>query len=110
MGNVTAHGGSSTLSSSSYTYDYFGLAGRKGAWHGLETVTAARAEVGIEEPRQVGQGSEDVEVLHGRVSSVECQEQSQGSTPTSPRSLFPEGVPKKGVCMPPKETRDDMHK
>ena len=28
-----------------YTFDYFGLAGQKGAWRGLEEVEAARAEV-----------------------------------------------------------------
>lgn len=29
----------------SYTFDYFGLAGKRGAWRGLEGIEAARAEV-----------------------------------------------------------------
>lgn len=29
----------------SYTFDYFGIAGQRGAWRGLEDVTAARWEV-----------------------------------------------------------------
>lgn len=39
--------GGSNDSDAPYTFDYFGLAGQRGVWRGLESVSAARAEVGF---------------------------------------------------------------
>ncbi|CAM9755772.1 unnamed protein product, partial [Pylaiella littoralis] len=101
-----------------YTFDYFGLAGQKGAWRGLQDVTTARAEMGIETPkaqnnarnqRVVGK-QEGAGVAGGAgVGGGGGKGGGGGGTAGAPGSLLPEGVPAKGVCSPGKETRDDLH-
>lgn len=75
----------------SYSYDYFGLAGNRGVWRGLESVAAARGEAGV----------------------VSLHDASHSNTPAAGcpplKSLTREGV-QEVVCNPIKATRGDLHR
>ncbi|CAN0532444.1 unnamed protein product, partial [Ectocarpus sp. 12 AP-2014] len=115
-------------SDASYTFDYFGLAGQRGVWRGLESVSAARAEVGIEAKKDNdddrnsnkqasatgGDGGNEAQSAAGETESESGRGRGAGGDGAKgrrggPGSLLPERVPAKGVCSPPKETRDDLH-
>ncbi|CBJ28632.1 hypothetical protein Esi_0110_0069 [Ectocarpus siliculosus] len=127
-GAVGGGNGGSNGSDASYTFDYFGLAGQRGVWRGLEAVSAARAEVGIEATKDNddghnsnkqasatgSRGGNEAQSAAGETESESGRGRGAGGGGArgrrgEPGSLLPERVPAKGVCSPPKETRDDLH-
>ncbi|CAB1105905.1 unnamed protein product [Ectocarpus sp. CCAP 1310/34] len=126
-GAVVGGRGGSNGSDASYTFDYFGLAGQRGVWRGLESISAARAEVGIEATKDNdddqnsnkqasagGGGGNEAKSAAGETESESGRARGAGGGGAKgrrggPGSLLPERAPAKGVCSPPKETRDDLH-
>ncbi|CAM9729969.1 unnamed protein product [Scytosiphon promiscuus] len=91
--------------------------GARGAWRGLEAVTAARAEVRVSfiSVDSLAYLAPCLGFAAGALGDVADEKAGPKAGQTAvgggggPGSLSPEGMPPTGVCSPAQDTRDDLH-